>query len=88
MKIFLSIIILGLLSWKGFYAWRRGRNAWCYDRQHHDSLREYLLGNGATEREALMPFVKRALRRAFMPLLAQWRFWGVILVLLVVLLCL
>lgn len=85
MKIFLLILVLGLLSWKGYYVWRRGRNTWCYDREHHDSLREYLLGNGATEREALQPFVQRTLRRAFMPLLVQWRFWLVVLLLLVLL---
>lgn len=84
MKIFLLILVLGLLSWKGYYAWRRGYNAWRYDRQHHDSLREYLLGNGATEREAMMPFVRRALQRAFMPLVAQWRFWLVVVLLLII----
>ena len=86
MKIFLLVIILGLLSWKGYYVWRRGRKAWCYDRQHHDSLREYLLGNGATKYEAMQPFVRRALQRAFMPLIAQWRFWLVILFFLILLL--
>ena len=28
MKIFLLIIILALLSWKGYHAWRRGRNVY------------------------------------------------------------
>lgn len=85
MKIVLLILIIGLLAWKGYYAWLRGRNAWRYDREHHDSLREYLLGNGATERQAMMPFVKRAVQRALMPLLVQWRFWLVVLVLVILL---
>jgi hypothetical protein len=82
MRIVLIVVIVALLAWKGYYAWQRGRNAWCYDREHHDSLREYLLGNGATERQALRPFLDRALQRAFKPLVAQWRFWLVIAVLL------
>ena len=72
MTIFLTILILALLSWKGYYAWKRGINTWRRDRREHDSLREYLLGNGATEREALRPFMVHALQRAFLPLLKQW----------------
>ena len=69
MKIFLLIIILALLSWKGFYAWRRGRNTYVKERQQYESLWEYLVANGATPAQA---------RR---PLMRQWRFWIVIAVL-------
>ena len=85
MTIFLTILILALLSWKGYYAWKRGINTWRRDRQEHDSLREYLLGNGATEREALRPFLSHALERAFWPLLKQWQVLAVLAVLIVLL---
>ena len=38
MKIFLLIIILALLSWKGYHAWRRGRNVYVKERQQYESL--------------------------------------------------
>ena len=87
MTIFLTILILALLSWKGYYAWKRAISTWRRDRQEHDSLREYLLGNGASEREALRPFVVHALQRAFLPLLKQWQIllvFGVLVIMLVV----
>jgi len=76
MKILYLIILLALVAWKGYYAWLRGRNAYRKDTKQYQSLREYLLGNGATEAEARRPFMKRALRRAFVPLLNQWRLWA------------
>ena len=85
MTIFLTILILALLSWKGYYAWKRGINTWRRDRREHDSLREYLLGNGATEREALRPFMVHALQRAFLPLLKQWQVLAVLAILIVLL---
>ena len=44
------IILLAVVLWKGYYAWGRAVKTWHQDRQQHDSLREYLLANGATER--------------------------------------
>ena len=85
MTIFLSILILALVSWKGYYTWKRGINTWRRDRREHDSLREYLLGNGASEREALRPFVNHALQRAFQPLMGQWKLMIVLAVLVILL---
>lgn len=81
MKIFLLIIIFALLSWKGYHAWRRGRNVYVKERQQYESLWEYLVANGATPAQARRPFLERALKRAIVPLLRQWRFWLVIAVL-------
>ena len=78
MKILYLIILIGLLAWKGYYAWLRGRNAYRKDTQQYQTLHEYLLANGATEAEARQPFMKRALRRACQPLLKQWRLWAVV----------
>ena len=80
MKVVYFIIVLALLSWKGYYAWLRGRNAYLKDMEQYRSLWEYLLGNGATISEARSPFLKRALRRAFMPTLKQWRLWVIVAV--------
>lgn len=77
MKAYL-IILLALVGWKGWHAWQRGRRQWTQDMVQYQSLWEYLLGNGATLKEARKPFVKRALRRAFLPLLKQWRLWAVV----------
>ena len=73
MKLFYIIVILSVLFWKGYYAWARGIATYVKDRREHDSLREYFLGNGATESQALRPFLQHAIVRAFRPLLNQWR---------------
>ena len=78
MKLLYLIILIALVAWKGYYAWLRGRNSYRKDMEQYQSLREYLLGNGATEAEARRPFLKRALRRAYQPLLRQWRLWAVV----------
>jgi ABC-type iron transport system FetAB permease component len=78
MKIVYLILLLGLVGWKGYYAWLRGRRQWTQDMQQYQSLWEYLLGNGATVSEARKPFLNRALRRAFTPIVKQWRLWAVV----------
>jgi len=76
------ILLTALLAWKGYYAWLRGRNTYVKEREQYASLWEYLTANGATAAEARRPFLRRALRRAFVPLLRQWRFWLLVAVLL------
>ena len=78
MKTAYLILLLALVGWKGHYAWLRGRKQWTQDMQQYQSLLEYLLGNGATLKEARKPFIRRALRRAFMPMLKQWRLWAIV----------
>ncbi len=73
MKVFFIIITLGVLLWKAYYACLRGVNIYEKDRKEHNSLWEYLLGNGATQAEAIRPFLQHALVRTFHPLLSQWR---------------
>ncbi len=73
MKVFFILLTLAVLLWKAFNVWQRGVKTYGYDRQEHLSLYEYLLGNGATEAEALRPFLMHALVRAYQPLLSQWR---------------
>lgn len=82
------LILLAVLLWKGYYAWKRGMRTYRRDLHDHDSLFEYLLGNGATRSEALRPFIRHALIRAFKPLLGQWRLFLILVImgLLVVLL--
>ena len=80
MKIVYLILLLALVGWKGHNAWLRGRRQWTKDMQQYQSLWEYLVGNGATLKEVRKPFLKRALRRAFMPMLKQWRLWAIVAV--------
>jgi endonuclease G len=75
------ILLLAVVLWKGFWVWRRGMRTYRKDRQLHESLREYLLGNGATEWEARRPFVKHAAVKALKPLLSQWRLFLVLVAL-------
>lgn len=78
MKTAYLILLLALVGWKGYYAWLRGRRQWTQDMQQYQSLLEYLLGNGATLKEARKPFIRRALRRAFKPMLKLWRLWAIV----------
>lgn len=51
-----------------------------YQSLRNDSqLYDYLLGNGATHLEAVMPFVRRAMEKALHPMLANMSVMGVIL---------
>ena len=75
------LILLAVILWKGCYVWKRGMRVYRQDRHDHNSLYEYLLGNGATHSEAIRPFVNHALVRAFKPLLGQWRLFLILVVL-------
>lgn len=83
------ILLTAVLIWKGYYAWRRALRTYRADRQQHDTLREYLLGNGASNRKSLEPFLQHALHRALHPLLGQWRLFAILLALglLIVVFC-
>jgi len=78
MKTILLLLIIFLLAWKAFYAWKRGRGTYQRERLQYLLLWEYLLGNGAKESEARRVFLNRAVKRAVMPLLRQWQYWVVV----------
>ena len=59
------IIVLAVVAWKGYYAGLRAMKSYKQDREQHDSLREYLVANGATKFQSLWPFYRHALQRAF-----------------------
>ena len=75
------IILFAVVVWKGYYAAMRAVKTYRKDRLEHDSLREYLLGNGATRWQSEWPFYRHALQRAVVPLKSQWRLWLAMLVL-------
>ena len=81
MRTFYLLLLLAVVGWKGYYAWGRGVRTYRRDRREHDSLREYLLGNGATRWQSLWPYWRHALQRALLPMLSQWRLWLVMAVL-------
>lgn len=62
-----------LLQAAALPAGRRGLAVYAYNRKAHASMHDYLLGNGATAREALRPFVARAMQRALAPLWQKMR---------------
>ena len=66
MKAYL-VILLAVILWKGYYVWKRGMRVYRQDRHDHNSLYEYLLGNGATHSEAIRPFVNRDLPSGLLP---------------------
>ena len=76
MMLYYFILVLAVVAWKGYYAFLRGLRSYRLDRQQHDSLREYLLANGATPFQSIWPFYRHALQRAFIPMATQWRLWG------------
>ncbi len=80
MKTVYLILLLALVGWKGYHAWLRGSKSWHQDMQQYQSLWEYLLANGATLTEARKPFLKRAWRRAYKPMLRPWRLWAAVAV--------
>ena len=82
------VIVLAAIVWKGYYAFLRAMKSYKQDREQHDSLREYLLANGATPFQSMWPFYRHALQRAFIPMAAQWRLWGGLLLLGIVMLLL
>ena len=65
MMTFLVIVVVAFIAWKGYFAVRRTVSSYQRDRQEHDSLREYLVANGATTFQSLWPFYRHALQRAF-----------------------
>ena len=69
MMLFYIIVVVAVLVWKGYYATLRAMNTYRQDRKNHDSLREYLLGNGATQWQSLQPMFK------------QWQLWLALLLL-------
>ena len=68
---FFFIPVMTMLQADTLFVCRKGLTAFVLNRREHDSLHEYLEGNGATPTEALKPFVARAIRRAYTPLLSQ-----------------
>lgn len=75
------VLVLPFMLWKGWHAWRRARTTYQQDAAQHGSLREYLLGNGATSGQARRPFLRHAAERAWRPIARQWRFWLIVITL-------
>ena len=65
MKTFFVLVVMAFIAWKGYFAVRRAVRSYKKDREEHDSLREYLVANGATTFQSLWPFYRHALQRAF-----------------------
>lgn len=57
---------------------RRGIRSYCNDRHTHRDLYEYQVGNGASHRHALQPFVHKAVLQGLTPLLSSYAAIGMV----------
>jgi putative ABC transport system permease protein len=74
------IPVMSLLQAEALFVSRRGLSTYVLNRKEHQSLYEYLRGNGATELEALRPFVAKAMSRSIVPVLSQTLLVGIVFV--------
>ncbi|MBQ9655855.1 MAG: ABC transporter permease [Prevotella sp.] len=63
--------VMAVLQADALFVCRRGLTAFVLNNRQYGSLKEYLKGNGANEREALRPIVAQAVKRAFAPVLSM-----------------
>lgn len=63
--------VCGLMTGAVAYSNGKALAAYYHGLLHHHQLYDYLLGNGATHREAVAWFVRRAMQRAMMPFVAR-----------------
>lgn len=74
------IPVMTMLQAEVLFVCRRGITTYVLERRSHKDLFEYLKANGATEMEALRPFVTKAITRAFTPILQQLLLAGLVFV--------
>lgn len=72
------IPIMGILMGNMLGVCVMGLNTFYDGLQRERQLYYYLLGNGATHLEAVMPFVRRAIERAFAPCIANMAVMGIV----------
>lgn len=72
--------VMAILQSEALFVCRRGISTYVFERRQHKELLEYLRGNGASQTEALRPFVTKAITRAFNPVLSQLLLAGIVFV--------
>lgn len=75
------ILLLAIALWKLYFVWRRGIRAYTRSMNDYSAFYEYQLGNGVPHDKARRPFVLYAFKKAFRPLLLQWRLFLLLAVL-------
>lgn len=70
--------VAGLLLCGGQMACSSGLNAYYKYLRSEGRLYDFLLGNGATHLEAVMPFLRKAVEESFSPLLANMAVLGIV----------
>lgn len=76
----LFIPVMSVLQADALFVCRQGLTAYVLNIRQHGSLKEYLKGNGISERDALRPFVAAAVKRAFTPVLHMMLLAGIVFV--------
>ena len=79
-NIWFWVPVMALLHGEALRASRSGLLTYAFNRKVHASMFEYLQGNGATQTEALRPFLVRAMSKALNPLLTKMRDTGLVAV--------
>lgn len=72
--------VMTMLQAEALFVCRRGITTYVFERRQHKELLEYLRGNGATQMEALRPYVTKSITRAFNPVLQQMMLVGIVFV--------
>ncbi len=77
---YVFIPVMTMLQAEALFVCRRGITTYVLECRTHKELYEYLRGNGASQREALRPFLTKAITRAFAPVLSQLLLVGLVFV--------
>jgi putative ABC transport system permease protein len=72
--------VMTMLQAEALFVCRRAITTYVLERRQHKELLEYLRGNGASQLEALRPYVTKAITRAFNPLLQQLLLAGIVFI--------
>ena len=72
--------VMTMLQAEALFVCRRGITTYVFERRTHKELFEYLRGNGASQLEALRPFLTKAITRAFTPVLQQLLLVGLVFI--------
>lgn len=76
----LYIPVVTMMVAEALFVCRRGLAFYILNSRQHESLGEYLLGNGASVWQSRLPFVMQAVKRAFAPVMVQLLLVGVVFV--------
>ena len=72
--------VMTMLQAEALFVCRRGITTYVFECRQHKELLEYLRGNGASQMEALRPYITKSITRAFNPVLQQLLLVGIVFI--------